>query len=125
MEATKIQKNRKKRKKEKNKKREAGTLLFLLRDPHSYFILYPLYSIEIIIHAYSYVGILHNIELGLYIPMMSLLKRALGFLSRQVGCTPTSSLGELLAHMCICCMAIPNPHIISIVWLSLAYDCPH
>ena len=35
----KIQKNRKKRK-IKNKKREGGSLLFLLRDPHSYFILY-------------------------------------------------------------------------------------
>src|ERR1041385_177743 len=45
-------------------------------------MLYPLYSIEIIIHAYSYVGDLHTIELGLYIPMMSLLKRALGLLER-------------------------------------------
>src|SRR3954463_12825608 len=77
MEATKNTKKEKKEKKE-NKKREGGTLLFLLRDPHSYFIFYPLYSIEIIIHAYNYVGILHTIELGLYIPMMSLLKRALG-----------------------------------------------
>ena len=38
---------------------------------------------------------------------------------------PTSSIGELLAHMCICCMEIPTPHIISIIWPSLAYDCPH
>src|SRR3954469_130927 len=38
------------------------------------------------------------------------------FLSKQVRCTPTSSLGELLAHMCIRCMAIPTPHIISIIW---------
>src|SRR3954465_153397 len=44
---------------------------------------------------------------------------------KQVGCTPTSSLGEILGHMCICCMAIPTPHIISIIWPSLAYDCPH
>src|SRR3954462_14382290 len=87
--------------------------------------LISLYSIEIIIHAYNYVGILHTIELGLYIPMMSLLKRALVFLSKQVGCTPTSSLEELLVHMCIRCMAIPTPHIISIIWPSLAYDCPH
>src|ERR1044071_8622338 len=130
MEATKkykkIEKRRKRKKiKKNNKKREGGTLLFLLRDPHYYFIFYPLYCIEIIIHAYSYVGTLHTIELGLYIPMMSLLKRALGLLSKQVGCTPTSSLGEILAHMCICCMAIPTPHIISIIWPSLAYDCPH
>src|SRR3954466_5723536 len=27
--------------------------------------------------------------------------------------------------MFICCMAIPTPHIISIIWPSLAYDCPH
>ena len=41
-------------------------------------------------------------------------------MSEQVGCTPTSSIGELfLAHMCICCMAIPTPHIISIIWLLL------
>ena len=80
MEATKKEKNRK-REKEKEKERR-GTLLFLLRDPHSYFILYPLYSIEIIIHAYSYVGILYTIELALYIPMMSLLKRALGLLEQ-------------------------------------------
>src|ERR1041384_8725968 len=46
-------------------------------------------------------------------------------MSKQVRCTPTSSIGELLAHMCICCMAIPTPHIISIIWPSLAYDCPH
>src|SRR3954464_13937582 len=117
MEATKIQKNRKKRKKEKNKKREAGTLLFLLRDPHSYFILYPLYSIEIIIHAYNYVGILYTIELGLYVPMMSLLKRVLGLLEQASWMHPTSSLGELsIAHMCIRCMAIPTPHIISIIY---------
>src|SRR3954469_19558096 len=39
---------------------------------------------------------------------------------------PTSSIGELsIAHMCIRCMAIPTPHIISIIWLFLAYDCPH
>src|SRR3954465_838966 len=37
---------------------------------------------------------------------------------------PTSSIGELLAHKCIRCMAIPTPHIISIIWPSLAYDCP-
>src|ERR1041385_7194502 len=30
-----------------------------------------------------------------------------------------------LAHMCIRCMAISTPHIISIIWPSLAYDCPH
>src|ERR1043165_6534415 len=46
-------------------------------------------------------------------------------MSKQVRCTPTSSLGELLSHMCIRCMAIPTPHIISIIWSSLAYDCPH
>src|SRR3954471_17204730 len=33
--------------------------------------------------------------------------------------------GAFIAHMCIRCMAIPTPHIISIIWLSLAYDCPH
>src|SRR3954464_15669373 len=44
----------------------------------------------------------------------------------DVSCTPTSSIGELtLAHMCIRCMAIPTPHIISIICLFLAYDCPH
>src|ERR1041385_3183004 len=37
-------------------------------------------------------------------------------MSEQVRCTPTSSLGEILAHMCIRCMAIPTPHIISIIW---------
>src|SRR3954471_6304114 len=44
--------------------------------------LISLYSIEIIIHAYNFVGILYTIELGLYIPMMSLLKRALGLLEQ-------------------------------------------
>ena len=39
-------------------------------------------------------------------------------MSKKVRCTPTSSLGELLARMCIRCMAIPTPHIISIIWLS-------
>ena len=82
MEATRKLQKKEKKEKNKNKKREGGTLLFLLRDPHSYFILYPLYSIEIIIQAYNYVGILHTIELGLYIPMMSLLKRALGLLEQ-------------------------------------------
>src|SRR3954468_2001067 len=24
-----------------------------------------------------------------------------------------------------CCMAIPTPHIISVIWFSLNYDCPH
>src|SRR3954464_7629268 len=44
----------------------------------------------------------------------------------DVSCTPTSSIGELtLAHMCIRFMAIPTPHIISIICLSLSYDCPH
>src|SRR3954468_17257751 len=58
--------------------------------------------------------------------MMSLLKRALGLLERASSMHPPSSIGELsLAHMCICCMAIPTPHIISIIWPSLAYDCPH
>ena len=34
----------------------------------------------------------------------------------------TSSIGELfLAHMCIRCMAIPTPHIISIIWPTLSY----
>ena len=33
-------------------------------------------------HAYSYVGTLYTIELGLYIPMMSLLKRALGLIEQ-------------------------------------------
>src|SRR3954466_10253677 len=81
MEATKKYKKEKKEKK-RNKKREGGTLLFLLRDPHSYFILISLYSIEIIKHAYNYVGILHTTELGLYIPILSLLKRALGLLEQ-------------------------------------------
>src|SRR4051812_20169504 len=45
-------------------------------------------------------------------------------MSKKVGCTPTSSIGELtLAYMCIRCMTIPTPHFISIIWLSLAYDC--
>src|SRR3954469_19041255 len=88
--------------------------------------LISLYSTEIIIHAYSYVGILYTIELGLYIPMMSLLKRALGLREQARWMHPTSSIGELsLAHMCIRCMEIPTPHIISIIWPSLAYDCPH
>src|SRR3954462_1985706 len=117
MEATKNTKKEKKEK-NKNKKRERGTLLFILRDQHSYFILYPLYSIEIIIHAYNYVGTLHTIELGLYIPMMSLLKQALGLLEQASWMHPTSSLGELLAHMCIRCMPIPTPHIIYIIWPS-------
>ena len=40
-------------------------------------------------------------------------------MSEQVRCTPTSSIGEIfLAHMCIRCMAIPTPHIISIIWSS-------
>src|ERR1044071_5208795 len=46
-------------------------------------------------------------------------------MSKQVRCTPTSYLGEPFARMCICCMAIPTPHIISIIWPSLAYNFPH
>ena len=46
-------------------------------------------------------------------------------MSKQVRCTPTSSLGELLDHLCIRCMEIPTPHIISIIWPPLTYDCPH
>src|ERR1044071_4869014 len=84
-----------------------------------------MYSIEIIIHASRYVGTPHTIELGLHIPMMSLQKRDLGLLEQASWMHPTSSLGDLLAHMCISCMAIPTPHIISIIWPSLAYDCPY
>src|SRR3954469_21429264 len=58
---------------------------------------------------------LYTIELGLYIPIMSLLKRALGLLEQASWMHPTSSLGELLAHLCIHCMEIPTPHIISIL----------
>ena len=57
--------------------------------------------------------------------MMSLLKWALGLLEQASWMHPTSSIGEILAHMCIRCMAIPTPHIISIIWLSLTYDYPH
>ena len=73
-------------------------------------------------------GDLHTIELGLYIPMMSLLKRDLGLIEQASWMHPTSSLGELSythSSLCIHCMAIPTPHIISIIRLSLAYDCPH
>ena len=37
-------------------------------------------------------------------------------MSKQVRCTPLVPLESFLAHMCICCMAIPTPHIISIIW---------
>jgi len=50
-------------------------------------------------------------------------------MSKQVGCTPTSSIGGLSytysSCASACCMAIPTPHTISIIWLSPAYDCPH
>src|SRR3954471_19164800 len=82
MEATKKYKKIVKEK-NKNKKREGAHYYSFLRDPHYYFILITLYSIEIIIHAYNYVGTLHTIELGLYIPMKSLLKRALGLLEQS------------------------------------------
>ena len=50
---------------------------------------------------------------------MSLLKWALGLHEQASWMNPTSSFGELtLAHMCIRCMAIPTPHIISIIWPS-------
>ena len=77
IEATKKIQKREKREKQKQKERRGHTTIPFERST-LVFILYPLYSIEIIIHAYSYVGTLHTIELGLYIPMMSLLKRALG-----------------------------------------------
>ena len=77
---------------------------------------------------HNYVGILYTIELRLYIRMMSLLKSALGLREQASWMHPTSSIGELSythCSMCIRCMAIPTPHIISIIRLSLAYDCPH
>ena len=80
IEATKINKKEKKRKRKKKERRGHTTILFerstlvlhllslvLHRDYH---------------HAYSYVGNFYTIELGLYIPMMSLLKRALGLLEQ-------------------------------------------
>ena len=80
IEATKKIKNKEKKRKRKIKREKGHTtipfeistlvlqLLFLVlhRDHH---------------HAYSYVGTLHT-ELGLYIPMMSLLKRALCLLEQ-------------------------------------------
>src|ERR1041385_7866538 len=71
----------KKREKEKQKERKGHTTIPFVR---STFVLHliSLYYIEIIMHAYNYVGTLHTIELGLYIPMMSLLKQALGLLEQ-------------------------------------------
>src|SRR3954468_7876368 len=72
-----------------------------------------------IIHAYNYVGILYTIEVGLYIPMMSLLKRALGLHEQASWMHPTISIGELSythSSLCIYCMAIPTSHIISITF---------
>ena len=43
-------------------------------------------------------------------------------MSNQVGCTPTSSIGEIsckYSSMCICCMAITTPCIASIIRLPL------
>src|ERR1041385_8113366 len=37
-------------------------------------------------------------------------------MSEQVRCTPLVPLESFLSHMCIRCMAIPTPHIISIIW---------
>src|ERR1044071_2835944 len=37
-------------------------------------------------------------------------------MSEQVRCTPLVPLESFLARMCIRCMAIPTPHIISIIW---------
>src|ERR1043165_3874448 len=121
IEATKINK---KREKEKKKERRVHTTIPFERST------LVLHLLSLVLHrdyhhAYSYVGNFYTIELGLYIPMMSFLKRALGLLEKQVRCTATSSIGEILAHTCIRCMAIPTPHIISIIWPSLAYDCPH
>ena len=70
-----------KRKKEKEKERRGHTTIPFER---STVVLHPL---SLVLHrdhhhAYSYVGTLHTIELGLYIPMMSLLKRALGLLEQ-------------------------------------------
>src|SRR3954466_5909122 len=64
-------------------------------------------------HAYSYVGTLLHYRTWLV------------YSNDESPQTSSMSIGELLAHMCIRCMAIPTPHIISIIWPSLAYDCPH
>ena len=81
IEATKKIKKEKKEK-NKNKKREGGILLFLFERSTLVLHLLSLVLHGDQHHAYSYVGTLHTIELGLYIPMMSLLKRALGLLEQ-------------------------------------------
>ena len=64
-----------------------------------------------------------TIELGLHIPMMSLLKGALGLREQTSWMHPTSSFGELSyfsgSFLCIRCMAVTTPHTISIIRLSL------
>ena len=63
-----------------------------------------------------------GIELGLYIPKMSLLKSALGLREKQSWMPPTSSFGELsytYSSMCIRCMTITTPYKASIVRLPL------
>src|SRR4051812_31667406 len=70
--------NREKRDIKRNKKRVGATLLFLLKDPHSCF------KVAFVIHReFSYHSCItmwgpYTIELGLYIPIMSIIKRALG-----------------------------------------------
>ena len=67
-------------KKEKKKiKREKGeTLLFLFKDPPLCFKVALVLHREFSHHSCITKGDPYAIELGLYIPMMSLLKRALG-----------------------------------------------
>src|ERR1044072_6713366 len=78
---TKKKKKKKKRKKKKKKERRGHTTIPFERST------LVLHLLSLVLHrdyhhAYSYVGTFHTIELGLYIPMMSLLKRALGLLEQ-------------------------------------------
>ena len=122
---------RPKRKKERPKKREnkkgnatisfstlvlqSSTMFFIQRV--SYIVLQS--STMFFIQRVSYVVTFiyqwefFIIELGLYIPTMGFLKMPQVFMSKQVGCTPTSFL-LLSIHLqlqCIRCMAIPTPHV--------------
>ena len=125
-EATQKQKKRKKERKKEIKREKGATILFLLKDPHSCFKVAFVLHRDLSYHSCITMWGPYTIELGLYIPMMSLLKRALGR-REQASWMHAHQFHwrAFIDHMCIRCMAIPTPHIISIIWLSLAYDCPH
>ena len=93
------------------KQREGATLLSFIPDlclcQHLYF---SLQRVFISLFAYLF-GDLFIIELGLYIPRMSLLKSALGLHEQASWMHPTSSIGGLsYTHSSMCILLCGNPY---------------